>query len=51
MKYAYYHYSEWARDGGVFGAANGILGAEPDLTANASRAEIAAYLHRFSKIG
>ncbi len=45
-----YKHSTWAASGVSFGAANGIIDEACDLTAKATRAEIAAYLHRFSAL-
>ncbi len=45
-----YKHSAWASSGVSFAAANGIINEACDLTAKATRAEIAAYLHRFSAL-
>ena len=50
---AQYKYSEWAENNVIWAENNGLLdglGVDvSDMTAKASRAELAAYLHRFMK--
>ena len=50
---AQYKYSDWAENNVVWAENNGLLNGlgidVSDMTVKASRAELAAYLHRFMK--